>query len=281
MRCSLTVAEIEVELSIQAPSLEAVIARRYAPFLGRPVEPVASVCLELSPRTERSLLSSISVFGLEGRGEVHLESSDTSGVEFLSAAMVRTPPTPGAVDRALQMVFSNLMPAHRGLMLNACGVIWNRTAQVIAGGSDAWRSELAGRAGRRPLLSTACVAVRQIDGLWVAASTPFMSEMVFPPRQAPLAQLWLPPLGPFARRASGARSTHEMALEETILAGTEPACRDLIAEVVTGLFAAVPVAELPPVPTTRLWHEVARRPRVFDGVKGGWSQPVHELPLSS
>jgi hypothetical protein len=255
MRSSLTIGGIEVELSVGAASLEGVIARRYAPFLGPPVNPVSTVCFELASPREQIPLHAVAV--VTDRGDVALGRSDLpAGVEFGSLIRIRTTATPRNIDRALQTVFSMLASSFDGLLFSGCGVILDRSAHVLAGGSDIWRSTLAGRAGRRPLLLGSCVMVHQVDGRWIAAATPFSAEAVSPPRQAPLSQLWVPAPGPFTRRSSAGNLAAALALDAAMPPTQDPGVRQLASNVFNRLLAAVPLDALPSLSPARIWEEI-------------------------
>jgi hypothetical protein len=262
MRSSLTIGGIEVELSVAEAPLETVIARRYSPFLGPLVKPVASVCFELASPQEEIGLPSVAV--LTDQGDVALGRSDLPvGAEFGSVIRIRTTPTARNLDRALQTVFSMVAPSYGGLLFNGCGVIIDRSAHVLAGCSDIWRSTLAGRAGRRPLLLGACVMVQQVDGRWTAAATPFSAEVVSSPRQAPLSQLWVPAPGPFTRRASVGNPAVAVALDAAMPPTQDPAVRQLASSVFGRLVAAVPLAALPSLSPAKIWEEISQNSRAW------------------
>jgi len=264
MRTALAVAGLEVELVVRSTAVEAVISRRYAPFLGAARAPLCSLVIEeeASPAG-----NAFAVMATAGRHfDLVLSGADLPvGADLAAGGRVRTAADPAPVDRALAVVFARLAADHGCVLLSGGGAIVGRSAHVYAGGSESWREALARRAGHRPLLSASCVAIWPVDGRWTAAATPFGPGPRSTPRQAPLAQLWIPAAGPFTRRAGLPGREQAAVTAAAVVPSRDPEVCARAERTVARLVNAVPCSDLPAVPPGRMWAEMGLRARPFPG----------------
>ena len=263
MRGALTVAGIEVEVRAPQGPLEAVLLERYAPFLGATRSPACRVWFEPSGAADGDENPPMAdVDGGAGR-HVHVDHVDfTAELDLEGDGKVVTAANALTVDHFLRVLFALLAPRHRATMLHACGVMSDGRAGVFAVQSGAGKSTLASLAGTRPLLSDEHVMVRELDGAWVAASTPFWGSYAKPgpARVAPLSVLF--ELSQWPRnqirpldRAEGLR----VALEHAVMPSLDPDVRRAVFDVSADLAGAVDAAQLCFTPNESVWELVDAR----------------------
>lgn len=263
MKAGLTVAGIEVAVTTPAGPMEAVLAERYAPFLGAVVAPVCRVHIEPSGAfTSEDNPPMAEVSG--GNGDhITIEHLDFEAkVDLEGDGQLVTATDQFVVDHFFRLLFGLLAHRHDAVMLHSCGIITGGQAHVFAGQSGAGKSTLASLADDRPLLSDEHVIVRRVGGRWVAASTPFWGSYAKPgpARQAPLSTLWS--LRQWPRHE--ARTLDEMAalrivLENAVMPSPDPDLKRDVFDVAVDIAADVPAAELRFTPTTTVWEHIDER----------------------
>jgi hypothetical protein len=259
MKASLTIAGIEVELSIPESTVETIVARRYAPFLGPVAAPVCSVGIHPGHGLDGAARSPVTVERL-GTAFDMIHPGFFGAVDLEGPGSLECAPSPYAIDHALRVVFALVAPRQSALMLEASGVISRGGAHVFAGPQGAGKSTVAALAGHRPLLTDGYVMVRRlVHGSWLAASTPFWGahEVPGPPRDVRLARLWsIRPSRTVHAVPSDAGASLRSVVENIFLPACDPASRRAALDLASELASAVPSSELGLVPTPDLWCEI-------------------------
>lgn len=262
MRAGLTVGGIEVEVHAPRGPLEGVLLERYSPFLGAVTDPVCKVGFvptDAVEGAENPPMAEVEVDGTHARID-HVDFA--AELDLTGEGKVSTAANPFTIDHFFRLLYGMLVPRYRAVMLHACGIIAEGRAGVFAGQSGAGKSTLASLAEHRPLLSDEHVVIRELDGTWVAASTPFWGSYAKPgpARQAPLGLLcelvqWphheLRPLD----QVEGLR----LLLEHSVLPGPDPSFRHAVFEVAADLAAATQAAQLRFTPKASVWDVIDER----------------------
>ena len=191
MRASLTIGGIEVALSTPAGALEALVAERYAPFLGAVEAPVCSLTLEPSSGVERPLTPDETIVERVGETTFRVGHPGLFGwFDLAGVGSVHVAADSYALDNCLRLLFGLLATRHDALMLHATSVMSNNGAHVFTG--PAGTSALTRLAGDRPVLTDGLVLVRREVVGWLAASTPFWAayQKPGPPLESTLSHLW-------------------------------------------------------------------------------------------
>ena len=258
MRASLTIGGIEVALATAAgSSLEKVVARRYAPFLGAVEAPVCSLLLEANRRDEGVAEPAATLVERVDDTSFRVVHPGLFGVfDLKGTGVVDVGPDAYSLDSALRLLFGLLAPRHDALLLHATSVIGEDGIHVFMGGSE--RAVLTRLAGSRPVLTDGLVMVRR-DGRdgWLAASTPFWAsyEQPGPPREGRLSRLWslvassLPP-------AVDVEIAQATLAEHIFLPTSDLRLRDRTALLIEDVAADVPLSALRFSPGPAVWAEV-------------------------
>ncbi len=159
-------------------------------------------------------------------------------------------PLSAPLDRVL---FVNIVAQGLGLMLHACGIVWNGKGYIFAGPSDAGKttmSRLWAKASEATILGDECLILRKQEGQFWVHGTPWVGEAnLFSPLGAPVEDIFfirhsqqnsLEPTPP--NRAA------ELLLSQTILTPYDPIavrsgldlCLDFVAQIPAYDFGFVP-----------------------------------------
>jgi hypothetical protein len=258
VKSSITIAGIEVELSVSSGPLETLVAGRYVPFLGASEAPCCRIRLEpdegLRDR-ERDFPAHVE---LTTEGAYRLTHPGFLGFfDPAGAGMVHSAPTPSAVDHALRLVYALLAPHHQAVMLHAVGVVGVDGAHVFAPPSGSGQSAVVGSAGHRPVLTDGYLILRRIESVWFAAATPFWTSYCQPgpARESKLARLWgLHPRGP--GDVAGAEPALRMLIENAVLPCADSGIRRTVLELFQHLALTVRSSEMPRSPSATFWPEI-------------------------
>lgn len=236
MRTSLTIAGIEVELSLMG-RLESIVSRAYAPFLGAVVDPVFRVRL------------------VAGEG-VPLDLAPDLDADQAGQIVATVAPRPTEVDSVLLAVFSSLAPRHHALVVRGSGVISRGCAQVFVGSPESGSSKLVARAGHRPLLSDGYVLLRQEETGWTAAGAPFGGCDPRAPRQARLVGLWSPRPWPVMEIGRLDGPTAHGRLLEQVQLPEDDSSRQAALDLAEHLTSVVPMIEIAFDEGDGVWNEI-------------------------
>lgn len=269
MRASLVITGIEVEISVPAGPLETIVAGRYATFLGALDAPVCSLHIQpgkmppLPPgKVPPGLLSSVEPVPLvEREGETTFRVAHPSFFGLLDlegAGTLHSAADPVGLDHALRILFALLAPHHGAFMLNACGVLSDSGAHIFTGPSGAGEAWVAGLAGDRPLLTGGYVMVRNLDGAWLAGSTPFWTyEQPGPPRESNLARLWsLRPSPAVEPCPPESGATLHTVMANAVLPTRESQSRRAVLDLAVEMAMAVPTSKLFLDATSDVWQQI-------------------------
>jgi hypothetical protein len=266
VRSSLTIGGIEVELRIPAGNLEAIVAARYAPFLGAVREPVCRLAMDSTGVVDGEPNPPLATLTGAGTDVVEVKHPDFTGTFALEGdGWLTVADNEYTVDHAFRVLFGLLAPRHDALMLHSCGLISGAVANVFAGESGAGKSTLASMGGSRPLLSDEHVLVRRTAQEWVAASTPFWGSYAKPgpARQAPLARLWSLQQWPKNEVvAADAERCLRTALDNAVLPCAEPAIKSAVFDVAFRLADEVPASVLRFALDEEVWELIDARAAV-------------------
>jgi len=260
MKTSLTIAGIEVALSIPHNSLETIVAGRYAPFLGAVSAPVCSVRIEPADGLWGVKPSEIEVERGPGAAFQVAHPGFFGVIELEGEGSLRCVASSFALDDALRVLFALIGPSHGALMLNAAGIISGSGGHVFVGPQGAGRSTVTALAGPRPVLTDGSVMVRRLaDDSWLAGSTPFWTGHEIPgqPRDVRLARLWsLHPSAAIHSLPSDAGASLRLVVENMFLPTADPDFRRVALALACELASSVPFSELGLVPSPSLWREI-------------------------
>lgn len=238
MRASLTVGGIEVELLAERGRLEGLLTRRYAPFLGAVCDPVGAVRFQTpAEAADRP----------RAKGPVCLVPPDFSvKLDPSGSGTITTIADPFTVDDAMRHLLAHLAPQKGALLLHGSGVIIGGRAHVFIGPAGSGSSTLARLAGHRPVLTDGYIVVQRVGEQWVAAATPFWNAGTEPgpPRQAPLAGLWLPRASTVTEACPRGVAAADALVDNAVLAGSNPEQRALVLELAFELASTVRCTEL-------------------------------------
>lgn len=191
MQASITIGGIEVALTMAPGGLEAVVAERYAPFLGAVESPVCSVVLESNRRDEGRPESAATLVERFDDTKYRLVHPGLLGlIDAEGSGIIDLVPTPWALDTALGLLFGLLAPHHDGILLRGTSVIGDDGAHVFLGASEP--AVVASFDDVRATLTDGLVMIRRERGGWLAASTPFWAQyqQPGPAREDMLTRLW-------------------------------------------------------------------------------------------
>ena len=193
MKSSLTIAGIEIGVSVPKGPLEGLIVERYAPFLGAIDDP--TLWLQIDHNGELRGPDNPPLADVTGAGSttIGVEHPDFSAqLDLEGDGTVTVTADPHAIDHFFRVLLGLLAPRHDAIMLHSCGLLSGAEAHVFVGPSGAGKSTLASLAGHRPLLSDEHVIVRHDGEEWTAASTPFWGSYAVPgpARTARVTHIW-------------------------------------------------------------------------------------------
>jgi hypothetical protein len=260
VRTSLTIAGIEIELSVPASPLERLVAGRYAPFLGAVSVPVCSLRIEPAEGLDGSSKAEVVVQRQPGPAFAVTHPGFVGALNLEGQGSLQCASSPYALDQALRALFALFAPGHGALMLHAAGVVSRSGAHVFAGPGGAGKSTVAALAGTRPVLTDGYVMIRRLaDDSWLAGSTPFWSDHEAPgqPRDVRLARLWsLRPSAAVHFLPADAGGSLRLVVENMVLPTADPDYRAAALTLAFELAGAVPSCELGLVPTLTLWRDI-------------------------
>jgi hypothetical protein len=263
MRAGLSIGGIEVEVSAARGPIEAILADRYAPFLGAVTNPVCSVHFEANGKAIGEVTPPMADIDDVMARNVTINHIDfTAELDLEGAGKCLTASDPFTVDHFFRLLFATLAPRHDAIMVHACGVITGSRAHVFAGESGAGKSTLASLAEYRPLLSDEHVMLRNLDGTWIGASTPFWGSYAKPgpARHAPLGALWTLRQWPQHEvQTLTSADCLRIAVENAVVPNSDPRIKFAIFNVAAELALAVPAAELRFTPEASVWEEIDDR----------------------
>ena len=256
----MTIAGIEVQLSVSPGPLETLVAGRYVPYLGASEVPCCEIRLEPTEGAHHPERDNAALVERTAEGAYLLANPGFFGVfDPTGAGTLSCASTPIAVDDALRLVFALLAPHHAAMMLHAAGVIGADGAHVFAPPNSSGESAAVGSAGHRPVLTDGYLILRRIDGDWFAAATPFWTSHCQPgqSRESRMARLWgLLPSQDHATTSVGIESAVRTLMENAVLPCADAEIRQLARELARDLAFAVPSSEMPRTSSAVVWREI-------------------------
>ncbi len=102
--------------------------------------------------------------------------AEATGIASPTSSHLSIGEDPTALDTPLRLLVSYALVAHDGFLLHASGFGDDRGAVVFAGVSGGGKTTTARKMKFENVLSDDQVAVRRVNGAWIAHSTPFVGE---------------------------------------------------------------------------------------------------------
>lgn len=277
MRAGFRLAGVEIELRVPEGTMEQVVARRWAAFLGATENPVCSVLMRPMRSAAEDPPDGPVVERLGDDRIVLRHRQLRGGIDLSGHGEVQLGAGPEPLDFLLKLVLSFLTPRTGAVLLDASGAISGGRSHVFVDAAGGPAAAAVDRVEARPVLSSRVVVVYRPDSRWWAGSTPFGARLDgWPARAAPLEGVWTWTAGSHLEvRPLERLGSLRAVMDNAIHACPDDTLRAAMFGIAADVAASVPSASITVPPGGDPWDEIdaVGRALQFRRVLAGLEEP--------